>query len=437
MRAARMRGDRAGRDRRRGMVGGGITCVTASPGWTRRFAEHHAAGGIGVLSVLARSMRPSAIREILKVTERPEIISFAGGLPDPDLFPVQPIADALAGALAEEPARALQYGVTEGHGPLRAWVAERLGCRGVGPDQVSIVAGSQQGLDLLGRILLDPGDAVLVERPTYLGAAQAFAWQRPRFVGVPCDEEGPLPDAVAAAVASCRPKLLYLMPNFQNPSGRTIGLRRRCALIDVAARTGLPLVEDDPYGELRYSGTAQPSLLRLAADAEAPVIHLGTFSKTLSPGLRLGYVATSLPILRALTVAKQAACLHVSTLVQCAVARLLTRGEFDLQAHLDGLRATYRARRDALDGALREAFADGLSWRSPEGGMFLWASVRDRDVRAWFRASVAADVAFVPGDDFFPDGAPEPAVRLNFSHTAPGRIAEGVRRLRAAWEVAV
>ena len=321
-----------------------------------------------MLSALADSMRPSSIREILKVTERPEIISFAGGLPDPGLFPSQSIAVALADTLASEPERALQYGSTEGYEPLRAWVAERLRCPGLGPEQVSIVTGSQQGLDLLGRILLDPGDAVLVERPTYLGAAQAFAWQRPRFVGVPCDDQGPLPDAVTAAAASCRPKLLYLMPTFHNPTGRTIGLERRRALLRAAARSGVVLLEDDPYGELRYQGTPVPPLVRLAADEGASVIHLGTFSKVLSPGLRLGYVATTLPVLRQLTIAKQAACLHVSTLVQCAVARLLTDGRFDLPGHLERLRAAYGARRDALDEALRVAFPEGLRTRGTSRG---------------------------------------------------------------------
>lgn len=385
-----------------------------------------------LLSSLAQRMRPSAIREILQLTEQPQIISFAGGLPDPALFPVEALAAAFAAAIVRD-AGALQYGVTEGHAPLREWIAARLGCPGVGTAQVAIVTGSQQGLDLLGRVLLDPGDAVLVERPTYLGAAQAFAWQQPRLCGLDCDEEGPLPAAVAEAAAAAQPKLLYLMPNFQNPAGRSIGLRRRRALVEVAARCRLLLVEDDPYGELRYEGEPLPSLLRLGAEAGAPVVHLGTFSKTLAPGLRLGFVATTLPLLRELNVAKQAACLHVSTVIQHAVARLLN-GDFDLEAHLRRLRAAYGARRDAMDGALRAAFPEGLRWTRPQGGMFLWAEVAGREVAPWFRAALDRGVAFVPGDDFFADGRPSPAVRLNFSNSDPSRIADGVLRLRRAWD---
>ena len=284
---------------------------------------------------LARRMagvQASAIREILKVTERPEVLSFAGGLPAPEAFPVEALARAHAEVLADDAAAALQYGPTEGYAPLRAWVAERMTRRGVAatPDQVLITAGSQQGIDLVAKALVDPGDLVLVEAPSYLAALQTFSTYEARFEAIETDDDGMRVDALERSLRERRAKLIYLVPNFQNPRGTTLSLDRRLKIAQFAAEHGVTVLEDDAYAELRYRGVALPPIAGL--EPAAQVIHLGTFSKTLAPGLRLGYLIADAGTVRALTIAKQAVDLHTGSLAQRAVARLLQT--FEYEAHL-------------------------------------------------------------------------------------------------------
>jgi len=290
-------------------------------------------------------VKASAIREILKVTERPEILSFAGGLPAPEAFPVAELARAHAEVFAREGAAALQYSTTEGFGPLRAWVAERMRRRGlsISPEQVLITSGSQQGIDLVARILVDPGDAVVVESPSYLAALQVFAAHEASFVTVGSDEHGMRVDQLERALKRARPKLVYLVPTFQNPKGTTLALERREQLARLAAEHGVAVLEDDPYGELRYSGAELPAVASL--DRRAPIIYLSTFSKTLAPGLRIGWVVAAEETVRALTVAKQACDLHTATLAQRAAARLLE--SFDYAEEDFRQRQVIEARREA------------------------------------------------------------------------------------------
>ena len=382
---------------------------------------------------LARRMsrlKPSAIREILKVAERPEVLSFAGGLPAPEAFPIEAIARAHAEALQHDGALALQYGPTEGYGPLRAWVAARLCSKGmaVRPEQVLITAGSQQGIDLAARILLEPGDTVVVESPSYLAALQTFDAQEAAFAVVGSDENGMRVDELELLLRRERPKLIYLVPTFQNPRGTTLSLERRQKLAQLATDHGVPVLEDDPYGELRYSGTELPPLLAL--EPRAPVIYLGTFSKTLAPGLRIGWAVSDEATVRALTVAKQAADLHTGTLSQRALGRMLST--FDYDGHIAGLRTLYGARRDAMLLELPRCLPPGSTWTRPDGGLFLWARLPGGlDAEALLADAVREKVAFVPGAPFYPRDPDRSSLRLNFSNRPPQLIAEGMRRLGA------
>ena len=377
-------------------------------------------------------MKASEIRELLKITLRPEVISFGGGLPAPELFPIEDLKAVMADVLDREGTRALQYSTTEGHPGLRETIARRMNSRlgtAVEASEILITSGSQQGLDLTGKIFLDDDDQVLCESPTYLGAINAFRAYRPRFVEVPTDDEGMVPDELERCVAGCRrPKLLYVVPNFQNPSGRTWSLERRHAVLAAAARHGLVVVEDDPYGELCYEGTTPPALASLAG--AAPVIYLGTFSKIFCPGMRVGWLAAPPEIYEKYTLVKQGADLHTSTLAQYQILAYLER--FDIDASIARIRGVYRCRRDAMLRALESEFPPGVSWTRPRGGLFLWAtlpegvSAREALVRALER-----DVAFVPGGSFFPNGGHENTMRLNFSNMPEERIAEGIARLGA------
>lgn len=376
----------------------------------------------------------SPVREILALTERPGMISFAGGLPEPSLFDGPGLRSAFARALSDEAAgRSLQYSTTEGDPALRAAAAALMTARGVPSraDDLLITSGSQQALTLVATALLDPGDAVLVEEPSYLAAIQAFTLAGARVVPVACDDDGVLPDALEAAAAAAGARLAYLIPTFQNPTGRTLPLERRRAIAAIAARAGLWLIEDDPYGELRYSGEAVAPLAAQPG-AEDRTLSLSTLSKIAAPGLRLGWVRPPRPLRAPLVVAKQAADLHSSTVDQAAAAIWL--GEIDLPAHVDGLRAVYRERRDALLGGLPEGLPPGSTWNRPEGGMFVWARLPEgHDAQELLPAAIAQDVAFVPGRPFFA-GDPDPrALRLSFTTHAPEEIREGLRRLRAAW----
>jgi 2-aminoadipate transaminase len=377
-------------------------------------------------------MKASEIRELLKITQRPEVISFAGGLPAPELFPVEDLKVVMADVLDREGPQALQYSTTEGHPGLRAAIALRLNSQlGTAFDASSILvtSGSQQGLDLTGKVFLDDGDEVLCESPTYLGAINAFRAYRPRFVEVPTDDDGMVPAELERSIAGCRrPKLIYVVPNFQNPSGRTWSLERRHALLGAAARHGLVVIEDDPYGQLCYEGTTPPALASLPGGAT--VVYLGTFSKIFCPGMRIGWLAAPREIYEKCALVKQGADLHTSTLAQYQILAYLER--FDIDASIARIREVYRRRRDAMLRAVESEFPPGVSWTRPRGGLFVWATLpEDVSARDVLARALQRNVAFVPGGSFFPDGGHENTMRLNFSNMPEERIAEGIARLGA------
>jgi 2-aminoadipate transaminase len=375
------------------------------------------------------------VREILALTARPGVISFAGGLPAPELFDAPGLRDAFAAVLADGSAgRALQYSTTEGDPGLRSALAHRLTGGGLPtePDDLPVTSGSQQALTLVAAALLESGDRVLVEEPSYLAALQTFTLAGAIPVPVPCDDGGLDPHAAAALAAEHRPKLLYTIPTFHNPTGRTLSLERRRTLAAVAARHGLWLVEDDPYGELRYCGEPLPSLATLPG-AEDRTLAVSTLSKIAAPGLRVGWVrAPSGAVRRAMAIAKQAADLHSSTVDQAAAARWLATVELD--AHIAGLRAEYGARRDALVDGLAAALPPGAAHNRPGGGMFVWARLPDGwDAELLLVRALERDVAFVPGFPFFTGEPDRAALRLSFTGHAPADIAEGLARLADAW----
>ena len=382
----------------------------------------------------AKRLNPSVIREILKLTERPGIVSLAGGLPAAEGFPVEALREATARVLAGQPREALQYAASEGHGPLREQVAADLAARGlrIAASQVLITTGSQQGLDLVGKVLLDPGSEVAVEQPTYLGALQAFASSEPRVVALAGDDDGPRPDAIAAARGA---RFAYLLPNFQNPSGRCLGAARRDAIVDAALAAGVPIVEDDPYADLWLDAPPPAPLAARAGDA---AIYLGSFSKVLAPGLRVGYLVAPKSLYPKLLQAKQAADLHTPGFNQRIVHEVLASGA--LPAHLDALRARYRTQRDAMHAALERHLGalGGCRWQRPAGGMFFWIELPEGiDAAALLPRAVDAGVAYVPGAAFYAAAPRANTLRLSFATVAPSRIDAGIealaRVLREAW----
>ena len=377
----------------------------------------------------SQQLTSSAIREILKVTERPEVISFAGGLPAPSGFPVAVVRAAFDKVLAENGRAALQYGPTEGYAPLRKWVAEDLNRAGakVTPDQILIVSGSQQALDLLGKVLIDEGSKVLVEDPSYLGALQSFSLYQPRYAPVATDEGGLIPEAITPELADGA-RFLYALPNFQNPTGRTLSLARRKALVQRAAELRLPIIEDDPYGELRYAGEPQPGLLALGSEVGANVIRLGTFSKVLAPGLRLGYIAAHRSIIDKLVQAKQATDLHTPTLTQMAVYEAVRDGF--LEEHLPTVREIYRVQGRCMLDALAKEFPDTVKWTVPEGGMFLWVTLPDHiDSTKLLAQAIEQNVAFVPGAPFYAGKPQTNTLRLSFCTVPEDKIRSGIATL--------
>lgn len=375
-----------------------------------------------------RQLRPSTIREILKVTAQPEVISFAGGLPAPELFPVEAIRAAMDDVLRSQGAAALQYGPSEGFMALREWIATEMGRRGVAitPADVLITTGSQQVLDLVAKLFLNPGDVVLTEKATYLAAIQAFQTCEASFVPVPTDADGLIPEALPELIRRHRPKFLYTIPNFQNPTGVTLSGPRRAALAQIAAEHGLTVVEDDPYGQLRYHGTELPPVKHW--DTAGRVLYASTFSKTIAPGLRVGWVVAPPEIFSRLLILKQASDLHTSSLDQRIAHHFVTRA--DNAAHLGRIRTAYGERFAAMDSALRASLPPGFSWTQPEGGMFLWVTGPENlDGMALLEKAITHQVAFVPGRDFFPGEGGRNYLRLNFSNCSPERIREGVRRL--------
>ena len=376
----------------------------------------------------AERMNPSIIREILKVTERPDIVSLAGGLPAADTFPVQAVRDATEKVLREAPREALQYAASEGYAPLREWVAAHLAQQHgmtVSADHVLITNGSQQGLDLAAKVLIDAGSHVLVETPTYLGALQAFAPYEPQVVSLESDHEGPLPGALSGAAAGAR--FAYLLPNFQNPTGHVYTEARRAALVTAAQAAGLPLLEDNPYGDLWYDAPPPPPL---ASRWPAGVIYLGSFSKVLSPGLRLGYMVAPPVLYPKLLQAKQAADLHTAIFNQRVVYEVIRSGL--LETHVPTIRARYKLQRDAMQAALGRHLTGLAQWQRPVGGMFFWLELpAGLDAMALLPQAVEAGMAFVPGEPFFATAPQRNTLRLSFVTVAAEKIEVGIAALAA------
>jgi 2-aminoadipate transaminase len=374
------------------------------------------------LAERAVAMNPSIIREILKVTEKPGIISFAGGLPSPKTFPIDAFAKACAQVLAREGEAALQYAASEGYGPLREWVAASLPWQ-VDPAQVLITTGSQQGLDLVAKILIDADSQVLVETPTYLGALQAFTPMQPQFVSVGSDAEGADVDDIARKAAGAR--FLYILPNFQNPTGRTLGEARRAALVQVARSTGLPIIEDNPYGDLWFDA---PPPLPLTARHPQGCIYLGSFSKTLAPGLRLGFLVAPKTLYPKLLQAKQAADLHTPSFNQRMVAEVLKDGF--IERHVPTIRALYKSQCEAMLAALMQHMPESVTWNSPDGGMFLWLNLpKHINTLALLEKAIANNVAFVPGAAFYAGALQHHTLRLSFVTASVDQIHTGVKAL--------
>ncbi|GJI99767.1 aminotransferase [Duganella rhizosphaerae] len=373
----------------------------------------------------ADQLQSSFIREILKITQQPEIISFAGGLPSPLTFPIDEMKAAFDKVLSENGKVALQYGPTDGYLPLRQWIADSLSTNGakIVPEQVLMTSGSQQALDLLGKVLIDEGSRVLVETPSYLGALQAFSVYRPEFKSVATDEHGLVPSSLDAVAQGAR--LLYALPNFQNPTGRTLSVERRLELVETCARHGLPLIEDDPYGALSYKGDPLPKMVAMNPDG---VIYMGSFSKVLTPGIRLGYVVAPLPLVRRLELAKQAADLHTSQLTQMVVHEVIKDGF--LGRHIPKIRTLYGDQCQVMLDAMAQHFPAGVEWTKPEGGMFIWVTLpKHIDAMKLLDEAIAQKVAFVPGSPFYANEPETNTLRLSFVTVAPDRIRTGIEIL--------
>ncbi len=382
------------------------------------------------LSRRMAGLRPSTIREILKVTAQPEVISFAGGLPAPELFPVAEVKAASDLVLTNNGAAALQYSESEGYRPLREWIATEVGLRGfkASADDILVTNGSQQGLDLMGKLFLNPGDVVLTENPTYLAAIQAFQTFEAKFVPVPTDTDGLIPEALPELIRLHKPKFLYTIPNFQNPTGLTLSAPRRAALARIAAEHGLTILEDDPYGKLRYRGVEIPPVKHW--DTAGRVIYASTFSKTIAPGLRIGWMVLPASLFHPTLILKQASDLHTSSFDQRVAHIFLTQNNQTI--HLEKIRRAYGERYEILDATLRTEMPAGFTWTKPEGGMFLWVTGPEKlDAMELLQRAIVQKVAFVPGRDFFPADAGKNYFRLNYSNSTPERIREGVRRLAA------
>lgn len=373
----------------------------------------------------AQQLQGSVIREILKVTMRPEVISFAGGLPSPETFPVERMKAAFDTVLSRNGKVALQYGPTDGYAPLREFLAHSLSNADatISPEQIMMVSGSQQALDLVGKVLIDEGSKVLVETPSYLGALQAFSVYQPEFVSVDMDDSGLVPASVAQKGAGAR--LLYALPNFQNPTGRTLSIERRFELVQTCARMGIPLIEDNPYGDLCYSGEPLPKMLNMNPDG---VIYMGSFSKVLTPGIRLGYVVAPKPLVRKLEQAKQAADLHTATLTQMVVYEVIKDGF--LAEHIPTIRQFYAKQCQVMLDALSRYFPPSVTWTTPLGGMFIWVTLPSYiDSKELLDAAVAQNIAFVPGAPFYANDPAQNTMRLSFVTVSPERINQGIEKL--------
>jgi 2-aminoadipate transaminase len=381
-------------------------------------------------------MKSSAIRELLKLTELPNVISFGGGLPAPDVFPIAAFKEACQKVLDENGPVALQYGTTEGYKPLREMIARHSANYGINvtADNVLITSGSQQALDLIGKILINRGDHILVESPTYLGALQAWNSYGAEYVTVPSDENGMVTEKLEAALRA-GPKFIYVLPNFQNPTGVTLSLERRRQLVELADRYGVPIIEDDPYGQLRYEGEHLPSVVVLdnqrrekEGSYSGNVIYLSTFSKILAPGIRLAWVIAPEDVIRKLVQAKQGADLNTAVFNQI-VAYEVGHGGF-IDKHTLTIKKVYKERRDVMLDALSEHMPKGVEWTHPLGGLFLWVTLPEKlNAADILKIAVEKKVAYVPGESFFPRGGGKNTLRLNFSYSNPKLINEGIARL--------
>lgn len=392
--------------------------------WDHRYAQR------------TQRMKGSAIRELLKVTEQPDIISFGGGLPAPDVFPVEEFKRACNYVLDHNGAQALQYGSTEGYTPLREMIARHSSVMGisVNVENIMITTGSQQALDLIGKIFINRGDHILVESPTYLGALQAWNAYGAEYSTVPMDENGMITDALEEALRT-GPKFIYALPNFQNPTGCTLSLERRKKLVEMADKYGVPIVEDDPYGQLRYEGEHLPALELLDSQTRVKngsytgnVIYLSTFSKILAPGIRLAWVIAPEQVIRKMVLAKQGTDLHSPTFNQIVAHEVGQHGYLD--RHIKLIQDTYRERRDVMLDALEEQMPDGVKWTHPQGGLFLWVTLPERlNTTQLMVEAIQEKVAFVGGESFHPNGGGTNTLRLNFSCMKPDKINEGIARL--------
>ena len=379
----------------------------------------------------------SVIRELLKLTEQPDVISFAGGLPAPEVFPLKEFREACNYVLDHFGPQALQYSTNEGYIPLREMIARHTARYSVEitAENILITSGSQQALDFIGRLFINRGDYIVVESPTYLGALQAWNSYGAQYIPVRADEDGMIVDELEAALR-IGPKFIYILPNFQNPSGSTLSLERRHKLIEIADKYGVPIIEDDPYGQLRYEGEHIPSVVALDSEFRGPngchysgnVIYLSTFSKLLAPGLRLAWVIAPPEVIRKLVMIKQAADLHTASFNQY-VAYEVGKGGF-LNEHVKVIRAIYKERRDVMLEMMAEMFPREVTWLKPKGGMFLWSILpAGMDAAQVLKRAVERKVAFVPGGGFHPRGGSDNTMRINFSYSSPDTIREGVTRL--------
>ncbi|MFM2323365.1 aminotransferase-like domain-containing protein [Brachymonas denitrificans] len=373
----------------------------------------------------AAAMSPSIIREILKVTEQPDIISFAGGLPSPDSFPIEAFSAAYEKVMREHPRSALQYAASEGYAPLREWVAQSLPWD-VSPDQVLITTGSQQGLDLVGKVLIDEGSRVVVQTPSYLGALQAFSAYEPEIFSVPNDDQGVQLESLEREQLRYQARFIYLLSNFQNPTGMTLSLHRRQEIAKTCHALGLPIVEDNPYGELWFDAPPPPPVASFYPEQS---IYLGSFSKVLAPGMRLGFAVVPPEVYPKMLQAKQAADLHSPSLNQRLAYEVLTQPGF-LEAHLERIRALYKGQCQAMLAALQRHMPDGVSWNTPKGGMFLWLRLpAGLDSAAMLPLAVQQGVAYVPGAAFYDTQPDMRTMRLSFVTATPDEIDRGIALL--------
>lgn len=379
------------------------------------------------------SLKASEIRELLKLTEKPEVISFAGGLPAPELFPVEEMKEISVKVLEEEGRQALQYAATEGFIPLRKAIADRMNTKfrtNVTHENILITSGSQQGLDFSGKIFLNEGDVVLCESPSYLGALNAFKAYGPKFIEVPTDENGMIMEELEKILETTENvKMIYVIPDFQNPTGRTWPIERRKKFMEIISKHEIPVLEDNPYGELRFEGEIFPSLKSM--DEKGLIIFLGSFSKIFCPGYRIGWVAAEHEILEKYITIKQSADLQASSISQREVSKFIEI--YDLDAHVEKIKDVYRVRRNLMLDTMKAEFPEGLKYTYPEGGLFTWVELPEHiNARDVMVKCLENNVAFVPGGSFFPNGGKENTFRLNYSNMPEDKIVEGIKRLGAA-----